>query len=160
MKLKKHWITPYLSVKSLYTKIAFLIRKKKKFHIDYFSLYIHKKLNYYLFWLFGRYYNYSNGQLLNNKIKKVKYFKKSKRSYSYIISVLNKKLHWKLSSVNVFYCKNFNLRNYNWIKRYFNTLYPKINYFICSSSWNYITIKKKRIKKKIYRNIIKKSKSV
>jgi hypothetical protein len=29
---------------------------------------------------------------------------------------------------------------------------------ICTDSWNYITIKKKRIKRKIYRNIIKKLK--
>ena len=120
---------------------------------------MHKKQNYFLFFLYTKYYNYSNGQLLVGRLKTLKYYKKSKKSTALVISQLNKKVYKKLNSINIFYCKNFNFKNYNWIKKYISLISPKINYMICTDSWNYITLKKKRIKRKIYRNIIKKIKT-
>jgi len=160
MKLKKLWYIDYEYLQELFIKIQKLTNKGKVYKTEYFSVYLHKKLNYYFLYLFGKYLNYSNGQLLKNKSKKVKYFKKSKKSYSYTIGVLNRTTGKNIRSIKYFYCKNFNLRNYNWLKKFFTIIKPKINYFICTNSWNYINLKKKRIKKKIYRNLIKNSKLV
>jgi hypothetical protein len=146
-------------VQTIYNQISCLAWKKKSLGIDYFSLYMHKKQNYFLFFLYTKYYNYSNGQLLVGRLKTLKYYKKSKKSTALVISQLNKKVYKKLNSINIFYCKNFNFKNYNWIKKYISLISPKINYMICTDSWNYITLKKKRIKRKIYRNIIKKIKT-
>ena len=158
MKLKNNWETTFNLVQTLYNQISCLSWKKKSVGVDYFSLYMHKKQNYYLYFLYTKYYNYSNGQLIRGRLKTLKYYRKSKRSIAPVIGELNRKVKKKLNSVNVFYCKNFNFKNYNWIKKYISLLSPKINYMICTDSWNYITIKKKRIKRKIYRNIIKKVK--
>lgn len=158
MKLKNYWNVIHIELQDLYFDINKLLKGKKKFIIKFFYLYMHKKLNYFFLQLFEKFYNYSNGQLLGNQIKKIKFFKKSKKSYPYTINLLNKKLSKKLNSIDIFYCKNFNLRNYNWLKKFFTIIKPEINYMICTGSWNYINLRKKRIKKKIYRNLIKNSK--
>jgi hypothetical protein len=62
--------------------------------------------------------------------------------------------------VFLFYCKNFNYKNYSWIKKYFYLINPVIAYTVLSSSWNYINKKRKRVKKKILRNLLKSSKIV
>jgi len=158
LKLKKLWYIDYIYLQQIFTQIEYLINAEKNYNTEYFSIYLHKKLNYYLIYLFNKYLNYSNGQLLKNKIKKIKYFKKSKKSYGYTINILNKNTQKNINSIKYFYCKNFNLRNYNWLKKFFTIINPEINYLICTNSWNYINLKKKRIKRKIYRNLIKNSK--
>lgn len=160
MKLKNLWYLNYPHLEQLFSDLKYLTDKGKTFKTEYFSVYTHKKLNYFLICLFNKYLNYSNGQLLKHKIKKIKYFKKSKKSYSYTINVLNRNTNKNINSINYFYCKNFNLRNYNWLKKFITIIKPDINYLTCSNSWNYINLKKKRIKKKIYRNLIKNSKLV
>ena len=160
MKLIKLWYTDYNYLTNLFNKITNLNYKGEKYKTNFFSLYMHKKLTYYLFFITNTYYNLSNGQLLKRIAKKIKYFKKSKKSYGHTINTLNKYSKKKIKTIKHFYCKNFNLRNYNWLKRFFIIINPKIKYFICTNSWNYINLKKKRIKKKIYRNLIKHSKLV
>jgi hypothetical protein len=160
MKLKNLWYINYIYLEYLFNNIKYLTDKAVVYKTQYFSVYLHKKLNYFLISIFNKFFNYSNGQLLKHKIKQIKYFKKSKKSYGYTINILNKSSKKNINSINYFYCKNFNLRNYNWLKKFFIIINPDINYFICTNSWNYINLKKKRIKKKIYRNLIKNSKLV
>jgi hypothetical protein len=160
MKLKKLWYVDYEHLQKTFNRIQLLADKGRRYKTEYFSVYLHKKLTYCLFYTLNKYLNYSNGQLLRRKIKKIKYFKKSRKSYGYTINYLNKMTRRYIRSIKIFYCKNFNLRNYNWLKKFFIIVKPKIKYFICTNSWNYINLKKKRIKKKIYRNLLKNSKSV
>ena len=131
--------------------------KKKINQIDFFSLFLKKKLTYYQYFLEKK-YNYTNGQLLKKKIQKIKFFKKSKKCFSLCINILNKKTYKLLKYINTFYCKNFNYKNYVWIKKFFTLIKPNIEYFVTTQSWNFITKKKKRIKKKIYRNLLKQTK--
>jgi hypothetical protein len=74
---------------------------------------MHKKLNYFSFFLNKKFYNFSNGQLLKKKAKVAKFYKKSIKSFGFSINTLNKKLTKRFSSVFLFYCKNFNYKNYS-----------------------------------------------
>jgi len=160
VKLKNELNKNYYLIVNIHKEIKKFINNKNRFAIKYFSVYLHKKLTYYLVGLKTKFFNFSNGQILGKKSNKIKFFKKSKKSYPYVINKLNRKFYKKFKSINIFYCKNFNLRNYNWLKKFFNLIKPKIKYLVCTGSWNYINLKKKRIKRKIYRNLIKNSKLV
>lgn len=151
-----------LNFKKLINVYTIINRKllRKKIKINFFSIFLKKKLTYYHFIFPKKKYTYSNGQLLKNKIQKIKFFKKSQKCFGLCINILYKKSHKLLKSISVFYCKNFNYKNYIWIKKFFTLIKPSIDYFITSQSWNFIMKKKKRIKKKIYRNLIKQSKLV
>jgi hypothetical protein len=136
MKLKKLWYTDYSCLAELFLKINSINYRGKKSETSLFSLYMHKKLTYYLFFIANTYYNLSNGQLLRHITKKIKYYKKSNKSYSHTINKLNKYTKKKIKTIEHFYCKNLNLRNYNWIKRFLIIINPQIRYFICTNSWN------------------------
>lgn len=133
--------------------------KKQTFKLPYFSILMHKKLNYFKY-ITNKIYIYSSGQLMGNKIKRFKFFKKSTNSHGYTISILNKKLIDNFKSINIFYCKNFNYKNYIWIKKFYFLYKPKINFFLMSSSWNYITKNKKRIKRRVYKKLLKNDSNV
>jgi len=136
--------------------------KKKKFLIIFFSLIIHKKMNRYLILSNkNRIYNLSNGQILNSRKKKiVKFFKKSIKSISPVINLLNRRMNKKLRLVKYFHCKNYNYKNYLWIKKYFYLLKPTIYNFIITRAWSNVIKSRRRIKKKILKNLIKNSHKV
>lgn len=148
------------NLNNLYKTYIIINKQTKKemiYYVPYFSLFIHKKLHYYNFFYNNKYYNYSNGQLLKVRTRLTKFFKKSKKSYGASIVALNKKLNKKLNKINFFFCKNFNYKNYLWMKKLIDLVNPQINYFITTQGWNYLHKRKRRIKKKILRNLIKSS---
>lgn len=141
----------------LYLNIYDFKQTNQLFYIDKFFLYIHKKLHYYNITLNNKQFVISNGYLLRVRTKLTKFFKKSRKSYGASITALNKILKKKLFKINLFYCKNFNYKNYLWLKKFTSLIKPQINYFIITRGWTYVHKYKRRIKKKIFRNLIKQS---
>lgn len=162
MILKKKIQLNFINVSKFYNKIFVnntnILKKKKQFPL--FSIFMHKKLTYFRYFYKGKFFIYSNGQLLKNKIKKIKFFKKSLKNFGYIINLLNRKFSNPIKFIYLFYCKNFNFKNYLWIKKFYFLLDPQIEYFIISGSWNYIKKKRGRIKRKVLKKLIANSKAV
>jgi len=156
MKLIKLYDLNITKLYLLYTDLT-VKRKKNSYFIDYFSILIHKKLHYYNFKYLNKYYTISNGQLLKVRTKLTKFFKKSRKSHGSSIVALNKRLNKQLNKINFFFCKNFNYKNYLWLKKFLEVLKPTINFFIITQGWNYVHKYRRRIKKKILRNLIKNS---
>lgn len=156
MKLIKIYDLNLTKLYLLYTDLT-VKRKKNSYFIDFFSLLMHKKLHYYNFCYLNKYYTISNGQLLKVRTKLTKFFKKSRKSHGSSIVALNKKLNKQLNKINFFFCKNFNYKNYLWLKKFLDIIKPTINFFIITQGWNYVHKYRRRIKKKILRNLIKNS---
>ena len=133
------------------------IKKNKNFFISKFFLYIHKKLHYYNITQLEKQFIFSNGRLLRVRTKLTKFFKKSRKSYGASITALNKIFKKKLIKINFFFCKNFNYKNYLWMKKLVSLVNPQINFFIVTNGWTYVHKYRRRIKKKILRNLIKNS---
>ena len=110
MIFKINLYTNYLNNLQTYLKIK--RTKKKKIQLKFFSVFMHKKLMYFRFLVIKDIYTYSVGQLFKKKIQKVKSFKKSIQNYNYAINCLNKKFRKPIHSIYLFFCKNFNLKNY------------------------------------------------
>lgn len=157
MKLLNMYDTNLTIQYKLYTVCDKHEKKNIDGDIKFFSLLLHKKLHYYNFFLFKKYYTFSNGQLLKVRTKLTKFFKKSRKSHGASIVALTKKTHKKLSNINFFFCKNFNYKNYLWFKKFIDLINPKIGYLMITQGWNYVHKYKRRIKKKILRNLIKSS---
>jgi hypothetical protein len=134
MVLKKIVIVNYVNLFKLYK--SFNTKNiKKKYFLDFFFLLVKKKMHRYLVFNKLKLYNISNGQILNYKNKKtIKFFKKSNKSISASISLLNKKFKKKLKKVFFFYCRNYNYKNYLWVKKYFYLIKPIIYYFMVTKS--------------------------
>lgn len=130
---------------------------KKPFLISKFFLYIHKKLHYYNITPSVKQFVFSNGRLLKVRTRLTKFFKKSRKSHGASITALNKIVKKRLSKINFFFCKNFNYKNYIWMKKFISLINPQINYFIVTGGWTYVHKYRRRIKKKILRNLIKAS---
>ena len=133
---------------------------KKKNYTPYFYLTNHKKLHYFIFNYNLKHYVLSAGRLLKKANKFIKFFKKSRKNIIVSINILNKNLKNKFKKINFFICKNFNYKNYLWIKKYQYLIKPFINYLLITNSWDYISKQKRRIKKKILRNLIKNNKTI
>jgi len=133
-------------------------KNKKKFSLYFFSNFINKKQMYFRFLTKKKMYSFSMGQLLKKKIEKIKFFKKSIQNLNYSIGCLNRKFRKPISSIYLLYCKNFNFKNYLWLKKFFLLNKPQTEYIIFTHSWNYITKKKRRIKRKIFKRLLKQSK--
>lgn len=103
------------------------------FLISKFFLYIHKKLHYFNVTTKQKQFVFSNGQLLQVRTKLTKFFKKSRKSYGAGITALNKKLKKKLIKINFFFCKNFNYKNYLWMKKFTTLIDPTINNLIITN---------------------------
>lgn len=145
----------YNHIKKIRLYVTKLKNKKKNYYLDFFSVYSHKKLMYFRFLIKKKYYNYSAGQLLKKKISLIKFFKKSINNINYTISCLNRKFRNPIKSIFLFYLKNINFKNYTWTKKFFSTNKPTVGYVVITHSWNYINKKKRRIKRKIYKNLLK-----
>jgi hypothetical protein len=161
MLLKKKILVNYLYWFKFYK--SFIFKNLKKYYLlDFFGLFIHKKMHRYMIHNKNKLYNISNGQILNYKKKKkiVKFFKKSNKSISGSINLLNKKFKKKLKSIFFFYCKNYNYKNYLWIKKYFYLLKPDLNFCVFTKGWSNVYKYRRRIKKKILKNLIKSSHSI
>lgn len=157
MKLTKIYDINLNNLYMLYLSINEDKIKKQKYSISKFFLYIHKKLHYYNITIDEKQFVISNGLLLRIRTKLTKFFKKSRKSHGASITALNKTFKKRLSNINLFYCKNFNYKNYLWLKKFVSLTKPIINYFIITNGWSYVSKYKRRIKKKIYRNLIKQS---
>lgn len=160
MKLTNMIYNNYEVFLDLYSQINKKLNNNNKFKIPFFSIFIHKKLNYFLYFYKKKFIINSNGQLLGKKTKKIKFFKKTRKSFGYTLNILTKKTEKKIKSIFFFYCKNYNVKNYFWIKKFFYLVKPSISYFYITNSWNYIVKGRRRIKKKIFRNLFKNSKVV
>lgn len=136
-------------------EIALKKKKSKKIYLEFFNLYAHKKLTYFQFSILNKFYNFSTGQLLRKRIKKLKFFKKSIKNLGLTINILNKKSGKYIKSIYLFFCKNFTIKHFLWIKKFFSAIKPAIQYTVITNSWNPIIKKKRRIKKKIFRNLFK-----
>lgn len=149
-----------INVNNLY-KLYITIHKQqiatKPYLISKFFLYIHKKLHYFNITPTEKQYIFSNGQLLQVRTKLTKFFKKSRKSYGAGITALNKKLKKRLNKIDFFFCKNFNYKNYLWLKKLVSLINPDINNLIITNGWTYVHKYRRRIKKKILRNLIKNS---
>lgn len=132
-------------------------KKQQPHPLSYFSLFMHKKLNYYKFIYNDKQTILSNGQLLKIRTKLTKFFKKSRKSIGSSVNTLNKLFSKQFNKINFFYCKNYNYRNYLWLKKYTDLIKPTIHHMMITRGWNYVHKYKRRIKKKIYRNLIKQS---
>ena len=133
------------------------LKKSEDFFISKFFLYIHKKLHYYSITPSHKQFIFSNGRLLRVRTKLTKFFKKSRKSYGASITALNKIFKKRLIKINFFFCKNFNYKNYLWLKKLVSLVNPKINFLIITGGWTYVHKYRRRIKKKILRNLIKNS---
>ena len=87
-------------------------KKQQPHPLSYFSLFMHKKLNYYKFIYNDKQTILSNGQLLKIRTKLTKFFKKSRKSIGSSVNTLNKLFSKQFNKINFFYCKNYNYRNY------------------------------------------------
>lgn len=132
-------------------------RKVKLYPLSYFSLFMHKKLSYYKYIYNNKQTILSNGQLLKIRTKLTKFFKKSRKSIGSSVNGLNKLFSKQFDKINFFYCKNYNYRNYLWLKKYTTLIKPTIETLMITRGWTYVHKYKRRIKKKIYRNLIKQS---
>lgn len=132
-------------------------KKNKKFQLKFFSVFMHKKLMYFKFLVKKNMYNYSAGQLFKKKIQKIRSFKKSVNNINYTISCLNQKFRKPIYSIYLLYCKNYNLKNYLWLKKFFLLNKPHVEFSVLTHSWNYITNKRRRIKRKIFKRLLKSS---
>lgn len=117
-----------------YFKMRKTILSYYTFSIRYFAIYKHKKLSYFHFLFKNKFYNYSNGQLLRNRVKFTKSFKKSIRSIGGSINILNKKLKKNLQRIHIFFIKNFSKSLYLWVKKFFYLIKPKIYMFVVTDS--------------------------
>jgi len=145
----------------LYIKKSLQKKKKKiKNFKKYFFLTMHKKLHYFSFIYDKKKYVLSAGRILKKTNKSIKFFKKSRKSIIVTIGILNRNLKKNFKRINFFLCNNFNYRNYLWIKKYIRMISPKIKYFILTNNWNYIVKQKRRLKKKILKNIVKNNKKL
>lgn len=156
MKLIKLYDINITNLYSIYMEIN-KNKNKHTYYLDYFSIFMHKKLHYYNYNYLNKYYTISNGQLLKVRTKLTKFFKKSRKSHGSSIVSLNKRVNKQLNKINYFFCKNFNYKNYLWLKKFLEVIKPTINYFIITRGWNYVHKYRRRIKKKILRNLIKNS---
>lgn len=145
----------YLNNLNRYVSLNYI--KKKKIKINYFALYTHKKLMYFSFLQKNKLFNYSAGQLFGHKLKKIKSFKKSILNYNYTINLLNKKFQKPIKLIQFFFCKNFSLKHYLWLKKFFFLNKVVTEFLIVTHSWNIIKKKKRRIKRKIYKKLLKNS---
>ena len=109
--------------------------------LSFFSIFLKRKLNYVNYRIRGKSYSRSFGQLLKVS-RKIKYYKKSIKNISMSINILNRRLRKFIKNIFLFYCKNYCLKNYMWIKKFNLLINPNIVYFITSNSWNYIKKKK------------------
>ena len=130
LKKKKNLFNKLLEIYLILNKI----KKKKKYQFSYFSLFLHKKLLYVKFLINCKWYNFSTGTLLGKKFKRIKFFKKSHKNIGYSINILNKKFSKPISSILIFYCKNFTFKQYIWLKKFYFLIKPNIYYFIFSGS--------------------------
>ena len=134
-----------------------ILRLRRKFHISFFSIFMRKKLQFFTFYLNKNHSTFSTGQLLKINIKYLKFLKRSSSSINLSLNSLKKKLKANLTRIFFFFCKNFNFRNYLWIKNLFYLIKPMIFFFFVTSGYPYISKRRKRIKKKILKNIISNS---
>jgi len=154
------------SLNNLYKYNNFYIRlnskksQNTKYFTPYFYLINHKKLHYFIFNYNSKHYVLSAGRLLKKANKFIKFFKKSRKNIIVSINILNKNLKTNFKKINFFICKNFNYKNYLWLKKYNYLIKPSINYCIITNSWDYLIKQKRRLKKKILKNIIKNNKNI
>lgn len=150
-------------IKNLYYNLHFILFNNytentfnKK--LLFFSLFLKHKLLYYSFCKKIKFYNFSNGRFYSFlKKKKLKALKKSRKTFLPNLRILKKEYSLNLSKVSIFFLKNFNLLLYYYLKLYMRQMKPKVDFFFLTKNWNYIKKKKKRIKRKIYKNLLKKS---
>ena len=157
MKLINIFDLNLINLYNLYLLINKQNKSKRSFLISKFFLYINKKLHYYNITPIKKQFIFSNGRLLKVRTKLTKFFKKSRKSYGASVTALNKILKKKLLKINFFFCKNFNYKNYLWLKKLITLVNPQINYFMVTGGWTYVHKYRRRIKKKILRNLIKTS---
>lgn len=157
MKLINIYDNNLTTLYKYYININKQVTKSKSYFIAKFFLYIHKKLHYYNITPHEKQYIFSNGRLLRVRTKLTKFFKKSRKSYGASITALNKILKKKLVKIDFFFCKNFNYKNYLWLKKLVSLVNPQINFFLTTNGWTYVHKYRRRIKKKILRNLIKSS---
>jgi hypothetical protein len=112
MILKKRFQLNYINLAKYYNTAITSRVIKPFFNFFFFSLFMHKKLTYYKFFLNNKFYIKSTGQLFKKKIKKIKFFKKSLKSNGYAISTLNRDYPKIFRNIYIFFCKNFNYKNY------------------------------------------------
>jgi hypothetical protein len=156
LKKKKKFKLQILS--NIYINILQINKKKYLPESLFFSILLHKKLQYFMYELNNKLIIKSAGQLFGIISKKTKFFKKTRKSIGTSIAMLKKKLHLQFKYINFFYCKNFNYRNYLWLKKYIQLIKPSFNYFFITRNWLYLHKNKRRLKKKIWRNLIKNNK--
>lgn len=111
MNLKKIRQTNKIDLQGLYLQIHFE-NNRKKFRMFSFELLLHKKLQYFCFYIANKKYTPSTGYLFGSKLNKIKFFKKSRKSIGASIAALNKKTQKQIQSIEYFFCKNYNFRNY------------------------------------------------
>ena len=116
--------------------------KKQIKKMFYFSLSLNKKLVYYRFTWRGRIYTFTNGQIIKKRLKILKFYKKTIKSFGLTIAMLNRGLHKRLKFVKFLYCKNFCYKNYMWLKKYIYLVKPTIETIFITNSWNLITKKR------------------
>lgn len=157
MIIKKKTLITYNELGYTYTSLIIKKRKLKNYKFTFLSIFLNKKLMYLKYIFKKKYYTPSTGQILGTRLKNIKYFKKSNKSFGIVINLLNKRFKKYIKSIFMFFCNNYTYKNYLWIKKFQYLINPEIGFFIVSKSWNYITKKRRRIKRKIFRNLLKKT---
>ncbi len=120
-----------------------LLKKKKQQHFSYQDLLNNKS------------FTYSTGKLLPKSLLKLKYLKRSLRSVAVTIQLFKKYKLLEITNISYFFIKNFNKHNYLWLKKYYTLLVPSINFLIFKKSFAFTPKGPKRIKRTVFRSLLK-----
>lgn len=117
---------------------------------------MHKRIQYFIAFDKGtvNFYVYSAGRLLQPACKRFKFYKKVKENIGPLYMRLTGELGKRLSYIYILMCKNFNFRQYSWIKKYIKLAKPEINFFWITQSWAFSRKNKRRIKKSIFKLLL------
>jgi hypothetical protein len=123
-----------ISLFNSYLKTTKKLKKLQNYKLFFLSVFLNKKLTYLRYYYKKKYYTPSFGQILGKRFKIIKYFKKSTKSVGIVINLFNKKYKKVAKSIFLLYCKNYNLKNYLFLKKYYYLVNPEVGFFLASRS--------------------------
>lgn len=94
---------------------------------------------------------YSAGLIIKQNKTKLKFYKRTTKVNSNIILFLQKTYGKKISQINLFFFKNFNMRSWVFFQKYLLLANPSFNWIILKKSYNTNLSSVRRIKRRVLR---------
>lgn len=126
----------------------------------FFQLSLHKRQQYFSIssLINKKIITLSTGQIIKPWVRVIKYYKKDRQNIGLILAAY--KHRFIINNIGLLFCKNYNYRQYLWLKKYNSIVNPHISYIIFTRSWPYSPKGIRRIKKNYYKEIFKKQISI